>query len=125
MAAPGQLLYAALTSNPETSALLGTRVMPNRLPAGTTLPAAVYQLVNRQPRARTRRNCVLSDEARLQVTLYAASYAGLEQLASAVRKVLDSPARGFVYDNERDQYDEASQIGGRSQDYILTLPLTS
>ncbi len=121
MPAPGQLLYQLLNDTPETAALLGARIQPNRLSAGTALPAATYQLVNRQPRTRTRRDCVLSDEARLQVNLYAATYADLEALASAVRAALDTTGSPFRYQDEGDQYDEAGQIGGRRQDYSLIL----
>lgn len=120
MLAPGQLLYTTLIGAPATVALLGTRIRPNRLEAGVVLPAATYQLVNRQPLNRTRRPCVLSDEARLQLTLYAASYAELEVLSAAARAALEATGR-FRWDSEGDQYDDQGQIGGRRQDYTLSL----
>ncbi|MBG8552355.1 DUF3168 domain-containing protein [Hymenobacter guriensis] len=118
--APGELLYAALQANPQTAALLGGRIRPNQLEAGAALPAVVYQLVNQQPSARTRRACTLSDEARLQLTVYAAGYAQMSTVALAVRKALADTS--FSFDSEGDQYDEAGQIGGRRQDYTIRIP---
>ncbi|MCC2547715.1 DUF3168 domain-containing protein [Hymenobacter sp. BT175] len=118
--APGELLFQVLSTSPETAALLGTRIRPNRLEAGMVLPAATYSIVNRQPRAQTRRECTLSDEVRLQINLYAIAYADLDPLADAVRKALQEA--GFRWTGEGDQYDDAGQIGGRRQDYTLILP---
>lgn len=122
MQAPGQLLVQALTASPAANALLQGRIRPNRLEAGAALPAAVYQLVNQQPAGFCLRGPAGTDEARLQVTLYAASYAGLDALATAVRRALAGTV--FVFRSEGDQFDDAGQVGGRRQDYTLTLSPT-
>jgi hypothetical protein len=119
---PGQLLFQLLSQTPETAALLGTRIRPNRLEAGTQLPAAVYQLVNNQPERLM--HCALPDTARVQVVIYGTSYAQMEAVALAVRKALDgyrtADGTDIEYDSEGDQYDEDARVGGRRQDYLIT-----
>lgn len=127
MPTPGQLLFHLLSTSPYTAGLLGTRIKPNRLEAGSGLPAVVYQLVNNQSDRRLLR-CAAPDEARVQLVIYAASYGQMEAVAQAVRRALDgysdSAGTDIEYEAEGDQYDEDARVGGRRQDYLITYPLT-
>lgn len=119
MPAPGQLLVSALTADAAVHALLAGRIRPNRLEAGAQLPAAVYQLINQQPAGFCLRGGTSTDTARLQLTLYAPTYAALDALAGAVRRALRGSA--FEFQSEGDQYDDQGQIGGRRQDYLISI----
>lgn len=44
-----KFLYALLTADPTISSLVGTRVYPERMPAGAAYPAIVYSLITATP----------------------------------------------------------------------------
>lgn len=120
----GELIYAALTGNAAASALLGTRVYPNRRPqAAQTFPLAVYSIISDVPynsltgTAQTRLS-----RARLQVDVYGKTYLDAQRTAQAVDDVianLSSPDLSGDRDTTRDMYDDETELHRVSTDYIV------
>ena len=121
--APGEIVFSVLSQAPAVQALVGVRIYPLRIPQGKPRPAITYQLITRVPQGSPL--CVLSDVARVQLSIFTDTYAQGEALATACRQALHGYALGEVYaelSNEIDQYDEGAVCYFKSQDYELELP---
>lgn len=97
----GKALRARLTSHAGTSALIGSRVYPLRLPQGPTYPAVRYQVIG-APRVHAMGADTGQVDARVQVDSYAETYAGAQALAEQVRLALsrwEGTAGGVVVDH--------------------------
>lgn len=120
----GELIYAAVTGNAAASALLGTRIYPNRRPqAAQTFPLAVYSIVSDVPynsftgTAQTRLS-----RARLQVDVYARTYLEAQRAAQAVDDVianLTSPDLSGDRDVSRDLYEDETELHRVETEYIV------
>ena len=120
---PGQRLYALLSVAPAVVALTGTRIYPLRLPQESVRPAITYQVVSNAQSAPL--TCPANDTPRVQVSLFADTYAGVCALAAAVRAVLHGRhPGGLVVElaNEIDQYSDPAACYFRTQDYELDCP---
>lgn len=82
----GEILYARLTTYAGTSALIGTRCYPMKLPQGPTLPAIAYQQIG--PGVMEDERGVL-ERVRVQVVCWAGTYAGARALGRAAKDALD------------------------------------
>ncbi len=115
-------LYTRLTSgHTATSALIGTRCYPLRLPQKPTLPAIVYQRISSSPQIGTtdRRG------TRFQFSCWASTYAGAKALAAQVRAALENHADTTVrmgrVVNEIDDFDETVELQRVILDAFLTI----
>lgn len=119
-------MYARLLAAPAVQALLAGRVYPVRLAQGAALPAVAYQQIGR-PASAAARGCRLPEAVRVQVSLFARTYAELDALDAAVRAALDGhqdPADGIAavrYLDGRDQMDDQSLVYYRPTDYRVEL----
>ena len=121
--APGALLYSLLTQSAAVTALVDGRVFPLRIEQDTPRPAITYQLISRVPDGTAA--CELDDIARVQLSLFADTYAEVEALASACRPVLHRLTTQGVYlelSNEIDHHDDGADCYFRTQDYRLEIP---
>ncbi|MGG7567901.1 tail completion protein gp17 [Rhodovulum sp. DZ06] len=84
-------LIAALLSAPGVSALAGTRVWPLRRPQGSDLPAVTLRRISGAPLQSHDGPASLA-RARVQVDVWAHSYAAAKALRGAVAAVLDAAA---------------------------------
>lgn len=88
MSAPEAGLYQSLTSDPDVSKLVGTRVYPMILPENPNLPAITYQLISDVPQ-HTQEGFSHSD-CILRVNCWGKTYDDAVSLSGAVASRLDS-----------------------------------
>ena len=126
----GPLLYALLSQAAPVAALVANasgaalpyRIFPLRIPQGQPRPAITYQLISRVPDDSP---CALDDVARVQLSLFADTYDGIERLANAVRGALHrTTAQGVYFElsNQIDHHDDTADCYFTSQDYTLEIP---
>jgi len=87
-------LFTHITTDSTITALMGTRLFPNKIPQGQPLPAAEYK------QEAGKREHMMSGPAGMvdsqyTITCYGSTYAAAKELAEAVRKRLDG-FRGVV-----------------------------
>lgn len=87
-------LFRKLQSDTTLVGLLGTRMHPGRLPQTPTYPALVYKRVS-GVRVRHLRGPAGLAHARLQLDVYAATYAQGKAVADRIRVVLDDLAADY------------------------------
>lgn len=80
-------LRAKLIGTTAVAAILGTRVYPDRLPQGCTLPAAVYYLISGTEEGSLT-GVVGLVHARIQVDAYATTRLAANALADLIRSTL-------------------------------------
>lgn len=120
-------VYDRLRADAAVSALVGTRIHPNVLPAGSTLPAITYFRVS-----ATRVGALGADsglaQARMQVSCWASTNLGMTALAKAVRDALKRLAPGaysgvtieaIFQDDGPDIYEPDSQTYQRPLDFLV------
>ena len=83
-----QAVHGRLTTFAGLTALVGTRVCPLLLPEAATLPTLTYQRVS-GPWTHGQAGAVLLSRPRIQVDVWAASYASAKSVATQVRLALD------------------------------------
>lgn len=94
MAVVEKAIHDLLTAATAVAALVSSRVYPLRAPDGVAAPFIVYQRIS-GVRWRTLSGACGIAQPRIQIDVYAATYAGAKALASAVRVALDG-YRGIV-----------------------------
>lgn len=87
-------IYTKLAADPVVSSLVSTRIFPNVIPQGESMPAIAYQMIS-GAREHTTDGPEGLCQARFQVTCWAGTYSEAKQLSEAVRKELDG-YRGTV-----------------------------
>lgn len=113
-------LHQWLTIHPATSALVGERVYPIRLPQKATLPAIAYSRVSSPP-TRTHSGRGTLEHPRYQLDCWAATYLEAEALAAAVIQALDGQRWGNVSlaENEIDDADPETGLFRRIVDVTI------
>lgn len=81
-------LYSYLVSAPGVAALVGTRVYPLVLPQASPVPAIIYSRVG-GPRVKALAAPPGVQRARVQLSVFATSYAEVKAVAEALRLALD------------------------------------
>lgn len=112
-------IYSALTGYAGLSALVSTRVYPQVIPDGATLPAVAYQRVGTEP-VQTLHGTVPAARARFSFSAWAATYADALSVIAQVRAaLLAAAAFEAVYEFEVDLFDEESRRSGRIADFSI------
>lgn len=130
---PLQLIFSLLAQAPAVVALLGyvdeagqqqLAAYPLVAPESKARPYLCSQVVSQQGQQAT--GCQLDDTARVQLSLFADSYAELAQLTRAVRATLhgyrDAAGTLIDFDTLQDHHDPQAQCLFRSLDFLLELP---
>lgn len=95
------------------------KIYPMQAPAETPRPYLTYQLISNVPDDSAA--CELDDLARVQISIFADSYAGICGLANAIRQQLhryETPGAYLMLTNEFDHpKPEGALCFFRSQDY--------
>lgn len=121
----GALIYSILSASPDMQTLTGGRIYPMRLPQGTAVPAVAYQLVSRMPNEMTHGQRIY-DHARIQVSIFANTYAEMSAVGDACRAAIDgyrsADIIAAVMDLELDHFEDLYDRYHRTQDYRLNLP---
>lgn len=97
-------LYAALSGRAGLTALVATRIYPDAIPENTDLPAVVYVRAGTNP-TYTLGGQLACEEARMAVTVWAATRTEAEAVADQVRLAIDGAGnpisdRSSGFDNE-------------------------
>ena len=136
MASAATLLYQLLKADATVSALVAGRIYPLRLGQGAALPAIAYQKIS-DPTAGSLRACELPRVARVQISLFARTYAELDVLDAAVQTALDEGARkanklpvtplaAIAYLDGHDLFADPTEVYFRPTDYRVELaPVTT
>ena len=127
MASAATLLYQLLKADANVSALVAGRIYPLRLGQGAALPAIAYQKIS-DPTAGSLRACELPRVARVQISLFAKSYAELDTLDAAVQAALGlpTPLATIAYLDGHDLFEDPTEVFFRPTDYRVELaPVTS
>lgn len=126
----GKIIYTLLTSDPDVSAVIGTRCEPLLVFQGNSYPAVIYDVVsvNASP---TKTGASQYDAVRIEVLSIAETYAAAVALAGKVRAALERIApqtvsgvqiKALFYDTERHLNSQQTGYEGAftiSQDYLL------
>ena len=118
---PGVLIFSLLSQAPAVVALLNTRIYPILAPQGTPFPYATYQVISQN--GNETMACVLDDDARVQLSLFAKTYPEICAISAATRAALAGQEVGTVlltFDGNRDQASDPTLCYFRTQDYLLT-----
>ena len=122
----GQLIYARLRQAPSVGGRLPhvragrpeVKIYPVLAPQPTPRPYLVYQLISNVPEGSAR--CVLRDVSRVQVSIFADTYAEVCALAQAIRRQLHHYGTTDAYLELTNQFDHPNPDAlcfFRSQDY--------
>lgn len=117
---PGALLNSLLSQAPAVVALVTDRIYPLRAPQGTPYPYVLYQVVSGTP--DTSAQCELPDRARVQLSLFAATYPDVTQVHKACRAALHGQEVGDVaitFDGYQESFQDGALCYLRTQDYLL------
>lgn len=106
-------VYTAITGDAGMSALIGTRLYPGVIPQQATYPAAAYFVVSEVPAAS--HGCV---EVRVQVSLFATTYAGVVALRSALVSLIESVSH-WRYETGPDNYEDDLSLHMKPVDVIV------
>ena len=107
-------LYSALTANAGVTALVSTRIYPNRVPLGTVYPAIGYSMITSGLVGSS--NC---QESRIQVDMFSETYSNCKSVRDAVLAVVNG-RRDWGYVQGPDIYEDDTQIHHQSVDVIIT-----
>ncbi|MBH8569357.1 DUF3168 domain-containing protein [Microvirga sp. STS02] len=124
---PGQLIFSRLSQAPSVGGQLQhvrdgqpeVKVYPVQAPEDTPRPYLVYQLISRVPDGSAL--CELDDVARVQVSIFSDTYAGICTLANAIRQQLHRYETAGAALELTNEFDHPKPAGAlcffRSQDY--------
>lgn len=131
MSAPIKIVYSILSNAAGVTSLVGTRINPVRIPQESAFPAISYNLVSIAANP-TNSGHSRTEFARVQVNVYATSFADAVELSAQVRVAFDSAATPEIYntaylqvveyDGENHTADDTAAFAGLyqiSQDYLL------
>jgi len=137
MSAPIKIVYSILSNATGVTALVGTRINPVRIPQESAFPAISYNLVSIAANP-TNSGHSRTEFARVQVNVYATSFADAVELSAQVRVAFDdavtpdtyndSYVQVIEYDGENHTADDTAAFAGLyqiSQDYLLNYIYTS
>ena len=119
------LLGKAIAS--KLSTVNSNRVYPNQAPQTIEDPVIIYYIVDTVP-VNEKQGAAPVDVSRVQISIYAHSYAEVDSLAADVRTVMDNIRNKTVsgvniiisrFDDQSDQYDEKARKHQRNIDYII------
>ena len=121
-------LYSRLTGYAGLSALIGTRLYPEVLPEGVTLPAVTYQIVSLADTADAAGGDNLMDTNRVQLTSYAATKAAAANVDRQIRAAINGyrgsmgtvVIEGCWRVNQIANYDPLPQLRQVISDYEIT-----
>lgn len=114
------IIFSALTSSPEVTALAGQKVFPVTATQGTTFPYITYEVVSNTPE-RCRQG-IANEAMRVQVSVFATSYKQVHALYKAVRERLEgslSEAIKSEFLTHNDLYREEGDAYGKAIDFEL------
>ena len=107
-------LYSALTAAGGVTALVSTRIYPNRVPLGTTYPAIGYSMITSGLIGSN--NC---QQSRIQIDMFDKTYSGTKAVRDAVLAVVNGRL-DWTYIQGPDIYEDDTGVHQQSVDVIIT-----
>ena len=102
-------VYSALTGDAGVSALVSTRVYPQKLPTDVTYPAIAYRFIDSVDYAN------LKEVVRMQIDIYATTYSAVKGVRDAVRTMVDGQLNWVFYGGP-DIWQDGQEIHHQSVD---------
>ncbi len=102
-------VFDALTGDAGVSALVSTRVYPQKLPEDVTFPAIAYRYIDSVDYAG------LKAAVRMQIDIYAATYSAVKDIRDAVRTMVDGQ-NNWVFYGGPDIWQDGQEIHHQSCD---------
>lgn len=126
MAEIEEAVYSRLSGNAGVSALVSTRIYPNKIPQEATLPAIAYQRISAR-RVKAHAAPTGLARVRVQVTCVARSYSEVKGLAAAVRTAMQGVmgtvggvwVQGSWLETDADEYGDAETLHSVRQDFMI------
>jgi hypothetical protein len=118
--------YARVTGDTGAAALIGDRLYPLQIPQEATLPAAAYAVVSSDPFPYLGQPAS-SWITRIEVSVWARSYAAARAAAAAVRAAVDHQTSGWTgatVTGVRISQGETDSYNPKTQEYETALELT-
>ena len=122
-----QIIYTRATTHAGTTALIGTRFYPGILPQNATLPAVTYQKISDPMVKRVMAGVTNVRYPRVQLDVWAATYAQCEAVAVQLRTAFQDYATSSggltlaftIVDSEFDNHEADNQLFRRTMDLRL------
>lgn len=126
MAEIEEAIYSRLTAASAVTALVSTRIYPNKIPQEATLPAVAYQRISAR-RVKAHAAPTGLARVRVQVTCVARTYSEVKGLAVVVRKALEGvigtvgglAVQGSWLETDADEYGDAEGLHSVRQDFMF------
>ena len=112
----GNAIYNLLSSDPDVSAIVGTKIYPVRIEQKTNLPAIAYRKSGKTGHD-TKQAVSTLDKVRAEVTAVHTKYSSIQDLAEKIRKAIEGKTGTFggvqihttYFIDDEDDYDEDAQ----------------
>tara|TARA_R100000654_G_scaffold30569_2_gene55448 strand:+ start:2565 stop:2963 length:399 start_codon:yes stop_codon:yes gene_type:complete len=109
----GKAISFILRNTAGVSNYVGTRIFPQKIPFGETIPAVTYFIIDIDPN-NTKNAASTYDYVRCQVTAFGTTYAQAQDLSTEIRAALDYKSGTFegvqidkcFFEDHNDIYDE-------------------
>jgi hypothetical protein len=113
-------LYTALTGNVALAGLVSTRIKPDVLPQGTTLPAIAYQRIS-TPRAQVfgATQAVAVSRPRIQFSCWGNTFDEALAVCAALRTALLATSWAVTFEGEYTLRDPESNYYRRNLDAVI------
>lgn len=130
MSKVGKAIYNILSNDSGVNSIT-TRISPLLIGQTLNLPAVVYSQIDTDPND-TKNGVSLLDEIKVEVDAHAGTYAGAEDLASAIRTALDRytgtangvKVQSIQFNNEADTLEKVQNgLYTITQDYTFRIEL--
>lgn len=124
----GKVIKTLLAANADFTALVGTKVYPQRAPQNTDYPYCVYSIISSIP-VDTKDRPASLDAVRVQIDIFSNTYAEAQALTGYLRTAIDAKTGtisgvkvdGILYITEEDLYSEDQDVFGKSSDYSFRI----
>lgn len=113
-------LFTALTGNAGLSALISTRIYPDAMPQGATLPCIVYQRIS-TPRTQGfgSTQAVIASRPRFQFSCWATTQASALAVCAALRTALLATSYPVTLESEYTMRDPDTNYARRNLDAFI------
>ena len=120
-------LFTALSTAPEVTGVVGTRIYPVLIPQHAILPALVYKRIGTLVTDLLAETGLLT--IRMELTYWGGEYLAMKRAAKALRTLLQPdldaiggvPLAGLSWVNEQDAIEETLLLMGVASEYEFTI----
>jgi len=126
----GKVIYTLLSTNSPVTAVVSTRIFPDRASQGAPNPCIIYQDISNAP-TDTKDGVSTLDVRRFQIDVYSETRAEAETVNGLIRTALDRQSGTIaginvdkvIYDSESDFFDDIAQSYRVMSEYRIRVKL--